>query len=186
MKIEELQAAAEALLFASGEPVTADKLAQALEIDRESVCRIVGALGARLTEQNSGLQIIALEDSFQMCTRPEHAERIRAAFEIKRNAPMSPASMEVLAIIAYNQPVTKAFVEQVRGVDCSGVIAGLCTKGLLEEAGRLELPGRPLLYQTTPNFLRCFGLSSLQELPSPPDRPSEDPVLGEISEEPEA
>ena len=90
--------------------------------------------------------------------------------DIKKNAPLSPAAFEVLAVVAYNQPVTKAYVEQIRGVDCSGVIATLCQKGLLEEKGRLDLPGRPLLYGTTPDFLRCFCLSSLSELPELPDK----------------
>ena len=93
---------------------------------------------------------------------------MRDALELKRNTPLSQAAMEVLAVVAYNQPVTKAFVEQVRGVDCSGVIGSLVQKGLLEERGRMELPGRPLLYGTTENFLRCFGLSSIGELPPPP------------------
>ena len=98
------------------------------------------------------------------------AASLTSALEIRRNAPLSQAAMEVLAVIAYNQPVTKAFVEQVRGVDCSGVIGSLMTKGLIEERGRLELPGRPLLYGTTVNFLRCFGLSSPEELPPLPEK----------------
>ena len=102
-----------------------------------------------------------------MCSKKEYGEYIRRVMDIKRNAPLSQAAMEVLAVIAYNQPVTKAFIEQVRGVDCSGVVGSLASKGLIEEKGRLELPGRPLLYGTTDNFLRCFQIESLDELPVP-------------------
>ena len=101
-------------------------------------------------------------------TREEFAPYIKKAFDIKRRTPLSPASLEVLAVIAYNQPVTRAFIEQVRGVDCSGVVSTLVEKGLIEERGRLELPGKPLLYGTTKNFLRCFGISDLSELPELP------------------
>ena len=100
-----------------------------------------------------------------MCSNPQYAEYVRRILDMRRNTPLSQAGMEVLAIVAYNQPVTKAFVEQVRGVDCSGVLGSLTAKGLIEERGRLELPGRPLLYGTTPNFLRCLNISSLSELP---------------------
>ena len=103
-----------------------------------------------------------------MCSKKEYGEYIRRVMDLKRNTPLSQAALEVLAVIAYNQPVTKAFVEQVRGVDCSGVVGSLTTKGLIEEKGRLELPGRPLLYGTTDNFLRCFQLESLDDLPPLP------------------
>ena len=103
-----------------------------------------------------------------MITRSDYSEYVRRVLEVKKNAPLSQAAFEVLAVVAYNQPVTKAFVEQVRGVDCSGVVNTLCQKGLLEEKGRLDLPGRPLLYGTTDEFLRCFSVSSLDELPSLP------------------
>ena len=125
---------------------------------------------AEYNRPDRGVRILHLEDSYQMCTNSQYGGKVRAALEIRRNAPLSQAAMEVLAVIAYNQPVTKAFVEQVRGVDCSGVIGSLMTKGLIEERGRLELPGRPLLYGTTVNFLRCFGLSSPEELPPLPEK----------------
>ena len=114
-----------------------------------------------------------LEDSYQMCSNPIYAEEIRQALDLHRNTPLSQAAMEVLAIVAYNQPVTKAFVEQIRGVDCSGVLGSLTAKGLIEERGRLELPGRPLLYGTTSDFLRCLNISSLNELPPLPHKKEE-------------
>jgi len=118
------------------------------------------------------LCLLRLGNRYQLCTRTEFAQSVRQALEIKRNAPLSQAAFEVLAVVAYNQPVTKSFVEQVRGVDCSGVVNTLCQKGLLEEKGRLELPGRPLLYGTTTEFLRCFSFSSLEDLPPLPGDPS--------------
>ncbi len=108
-----------------------------------------------------------------MCSSAQFADQVRSALELRRNTPLSQAAMEVLAVVAYNQPVTKAFVDQVRGVDCGGVMATLSAKGLIEERGRLELPGRPLLYGTTENFLRCLHISSLEELPPLPNE-SED------------
>ena len=112
--------------------------------------------------------ILKLEDSYQMTSNKKFADKVRAALDLRRNQPLSNAAMEVLAIIAYNQPVTRAFMEQVRGVDCSGVVATLCEKELIEEAGRLDLPGRPIAFKTTANFLRAFSLSSLEELPALP------------------
>ncbi|MDD3261648.1 MAG: SMC-Scp complex subunit ScpB, partial [Oscillospiraceae bacterium] len=114
---------------------------------------------------NRGVQIVRIEDSYQMCSTPAYARQVRALLEIRHNAPLSQAALEVLAIIAYNQPVTKAFIEQIRGVDSSSTVGSLCQKGLVEERGRLELPGRPLLYGTTLNFLRCMGISSIEEMP---------------------
>lgn len=104
-------------------------------------------------------------DELQFASNPNYIEPVREVMDLKRNAPLSNAAMEVLALVAYNQPVTKAFIEQVRGVDCSGVLGSLSQKELIEEAGRLELPGRPLLYKTTTNFLRCFGVSDISQLP---------------------
>ena len=114
--------------------------------------------------EDGGVRIVKLEDSYQMCSNPAYAEEGRQALDLRRNTPLSQAAMEVLAIVAYNQPVTKAFVEQIRGVDCSGVLGSLTAKGLIEERGRLELPGRPLLYGTTSDFLRWLNISSLSEL----------------------
>ncbi len=122
-------------------------------------------------------------DSAQFCTNPAFIEPVRQALDLRRNTPLSQAAMEVLAVVAYNQPVTKAFVEQVRGVDCSGVVGSLVQKGLLEERGRLELPGRPLLYGTTENFLRCFQLASIEQLPPPPGEEDASEESGEDAED---
>lgn len=168
MKINKLNAAIEAILFSSGEPVETEKIAQALEVETDTVHKLVDNLSIQYDDRQSGLQIIKLGDKYQMITRSDFSDYVRSVLEVKKNAPLSQAAFEVLAVVAYNQPVTKAFVEQVRGVDCSGVVNTLCQKGLLEEKGRLDLPGRPLLYGTTDEFLRCFSVSSLDELPSLP------------------
>lgn len=168
MNKEKLISALEAVLFASGDPVSIDRLAATLEISAEKVEQTAEALEKKLDEQKSGINLLRLENTYQLATRAEFAEYIKRAFDIRRKTPLSPAALEVLAVVAYNQPVTRAFVEQVRGVDCSGVITTLVEKGLIEERGRLELPGKPLLYGTTKNFLRCFSISDLSELPPLP------------------
>ena len=170
MTNEQIRAACEAILFASGEPVEAARIAEALELDIDTVNGAMWELGRALAERGSGICLLRLGSKYQLCSRSDYAQQVRSVLDIKKNAPLSPAAFEVLAVVAYNQPVTKAYVEQIRGVDCSGVIATLCQKGLLEEKGRLDLPGRPLLYGTTPDFLRCFCLSSLSELPELPDK----------------
>lgn len=173
MNETEIKKMLEAVLFASAEPLESQKIAQALEIDEIIVDKLLSELSVQY-EKTSGLRILKLDDKYQLCTAPEFAPQIRSVLEVKRNAPLSQAAFEVLAVIAYNQPVTKAFVEQVRGVDCSGVIASLCKRKLIEEKGRLELPGRPLVYGTTANFLRCFSMTSLSELPKIPENKEND------------
>ncbi len=143
---KELQAAAEAVLFSVGEPIELERIAAALEIESESTEQLLMNLSASLDERGSGICLLKLGNKYQLSSRAQFAPQIRSVLEVKRNAPLSQAAFEVLAVIAYNQPVTKSFVEQVRGVDCSGVIATLCQKKLIEEKGRLDLPGRPLLY----------------------------------------
>lgn len=170
MTNEEIRAACEAILFASGEPVELSRIAQSLEIDAEIISGALWELSMQLDERKSGICLLRLGSKYQLCSRTEYAQYVRNALDLKKNAPLSPAAFEVLAVVAYNQPVTKAYIEQIRGVDCSGVIATLCQKGLLEEKGRLDLPGRPLLYGTTPDFLRCFCLSSLSDLPELPEK----------------
>ena len=155
----------EALLFASGEPISLDRLSEASGIEPETVVR----LERKYNVSDSAIRVLRLENSYQLSTREEYAPYIKRAMENKRQARLSPAALEVLAVVAYNQPVTKAFVEQVRGTDSSGVINTLVERELLYEAGRLELPGRPITYKTTDNFLRCFKLESLAQLPSLPD-----------------
>ncbi len=159
----------EAVLFAAGEPVETERLCLALSLDEIIVLEALEKLEEKYSSEESGLCLLRLDTKYQLCTKKLYADEIRSVIEIKKNAPLSQAAFEVLAIIAYNQPVTKAFVEQIRGVDCSGVISSLCQKSLIEEKGRLDLPGRPLIYGTTPEFLRCFSISSLDELPQIPE-----------------
>ncbi len=168
MTVNEMIPSFEAILFAAGEPVEIEKFCSVFETDAETVEGVMDMLSDRLENSGSAVKLVRLDFSYQLCTKKEYAEHIRSVLDLRRKAPLSQAALEVLAVIAYNQPVTKAYVEQVRGVDCSGVVSTLVEKGLLEEKGRLELPGRPLLYGTTANFLRCFGLKNLDELPEVP------------------
>ncbi len=158
----------EAMLFAAGEPVEAAKIAEILELDVENVTKMLASLADIYEERNSGICLIRIDGKYQLCTKEEYADDVRKLLEIKKNTPLSQAAFEVLAIIAYNKTVTKSFIEQIRGVDCSGSIANLVQKGLIEEKGRLDLPGRPLVYGTTDRFLRCFSLNSLEDLPDLP------------------
>jgi len=157
--------AVEAVLFAAGEPVAREKLAEIFGITPTEIMLVVEKLEKSLDEHSSGFQVVYTESSVQLCTRAEHAPFVTSYLEIKRNAPISKPALEALSVVAYRQPVTKGYVEQVRGVDCSGIINSLVEKGLIEEKGRLDAPGRPILYGTTLAFLKCFGLNSLSELP---------------------
>ena len=168
------------MLFASGDPISIDRLSQVFEIKPEEIEQYIKELKAKLDSNNSGFDVVRLENTYQLVTREEFAPYIKKAFDIKRRTPLSPASLEVLAVIAYNQPVTRAFIEQVRGVDCSGVVSTLVEKGLIEERGRLELPGRPLLYGTTKTFLRSFSLNDLSDLPP---LPKDNPEVNDIGEQ---
>ena len=163
-----LMGAVEAIVFASGDPVSVEQIAEVLEVDRRTLEPQIGFLMEETNREGRGIRLVELDGYLQMCTVSEYSEAVRKTLEMRRNTPLSQAAMEVLAVIAYNQPVTKAYIEQVRGVDCGAVLNGLTAKGLIEERGRLELPGRPLLYGTTPDFLRCLNIQSLQELPPPP------------------
>ena len=160
----------EALLFAAGEPVLKSRLAALTELSESEVEKLAQELKEEYDENMRGFSLIELNEKYQLCSRKDYFQKIREMLEIKRNSPLSSAAFEVLAVIAYNQPVTKSFVEQVRGVDCSGVISSLYDKGLIEEKGRLELPGKPLIYGTTDTFLRCFGVKDLSELPPLPQK----------------
>lgn len=168
MEIQEKLGAVEAVLFASGEPIELYRLSQATGIDVGALPQLIRLLNERYDDYKSGICIKKLDSSYQMCSREEFAPQIRAALETKKNTPLSNAAMETLTIIAYNQPVSKSFVENVRGVDSSSVVNNLVEKGLVEEAGRLDVPGKPIVYRTTPVFLRTFGLSSISELPPLP------------------
>ncbi len=179
MKSEKLIEAFEAVLFAGGEPTSIERLSQVFEITPEKTVETMELLAAKMRKNGSGLEILRLENTYQFATKTEYAEYIKRAFDMRRRTPLSSAALEVLAVVAYNQPVTKSFIEQVRGVDCSGVVTTLIEKGLIEERGRLELPGKPLLYGTTKNFLRCFSLSDLTELPELPKTGNEVSDVGE-------
>lgn len=164
-----------AILFAAGEPLETDRMAEVLTLSTAECAEQCGLIAAELDREEFPLELRRLENCWQLCTRTGYDGIIRAALELRSNAPLSAAAMEVLAVIAYNQPVTRSFIEQVRGVDSSSVVATLEEKGLIEEAGRLELPGRPIAFKTTAAFLRCFGLSDLSELPEiqPPEEEEE-------------
>ncbi len=168
MNSKELKRGIEAVLFASGEPISIERLAQTFEITPEEIVNATDDLAKEYKAGGRGIVIVRLENTYQMASDERYAEYIKKAFDMRRRTPLSSAALEVLAVVAYNQPVTKSFIEQVRGVDCSGVVSTLVEKGLIEEQGRLELPGKPLLYGTTKNFLRCFCISDLSELPPLP------------------
>ena len=168
MQIDEKISIIEAILFASGDPIDSEKLSLASGIELESVAKLIQLLGDRYEESSSSLKVLKLGNCFQLTTRIEYSSYIKTALENKRTATLSPAAFEVLTIIAYNQPVTKSFVEHIRGIDSSSTVNTLVEKDLLEEAGRLDVPGRPISYKTTNTFLRCFKLSSIDELPPLP------------------
>lgn len=168
MELNYMSGAVESILFASGEPIERKKLAEVLEIEPERIDAIVDELRESYRNENRGFEILKLEQTYQMCSSPYYGEVTKKALDHRRNTPLSNAALEILSIVAYNQPVTKAYVEQIRGVDCFYGINALVEKGLIEEKGRLDAPGRPWLYGTTADFLRCFGLRSLEELPDLP------------------
>ena len=159
----------EAIVFASGEPIERLRLIEALGCSPERLDAVLCEIQEMYDDADSAVQLLFLGSKVQFATRPQYAAAVRNVLDMKRNQPLSPAAFEVLAIVAYNQPVTKAFVEQIRGVDCGGVMNTLCQRGLIEECGRLDLPGRPLIYCTTADFLKCFCMSTLAELPEIPD-----------------
>lgn len=169
MKINEGISAVEAILFAHGEPIEAEKLCAAAGVEADMPEKLVQLLIDRYESTGSALTVLKLGNSYQLAVKAEFFDYVSAALESKKNTPLSPAAMEVLTIVAYNQPVTKGFVEHVRGIDSSSVVNSLVEKNLLEEAGRLDVPGKPIAYKTTAAFLRCFQLSSLDDLPALPD-----------------
>ena len=165
MEQNELQRTLMAILFAAGEPVSVQRLAQTLERDPDEIRRETRQLMDALSFHRSGIRIVQLEDAFQMCSAAEQAEFVSRTLETRKPPKLSQSQLETLTVIAYYQPATKAYVEQIRGVDSAYSVSALLTKKLICEAGRLNVPGRPILYRTTPDFLRVFGLQSLDELP---------------------
>lgn len=168
MDIQELEAAVEAIVFASGEPVGIDRICLALELDRDTAEKLLRKLEDRYAYERRGVRLVRMEDSYQLCSAPEYGDAVRKAFEIRKSAKLSQPALEVLTIIAYFQPTTRAYVDQVRGVDSSYTVGLLLDRKLIEECGRLQVPGRPHLYRTTKEFLRVFHISSLEELPEIP------------------
>ena len=162
----ETPAALEAILFACGSPVQFDRLCEILGITPEGLREAAGILKEKYSDdRESGIQLITVESAYQLCTKAYVAEYVKKALELRKAPPLSKASLEVLAIIAYNQPVTRSFIEMVRGVDSASIVASLVDKGLVTERGTLDAPGRPTLFGTTDAFLRCFGLESIDDLP---------------------
>lgn len=165
MESEELQRAIEAILFAAGERMDIQRLSAALETDPSDIEKAADALADQYAFERRGIRILKLEKGYQMVSSGEMADYVTRALETRKPPKLSSSQLETLTIIAYYQPATKAMVEQIRGVDSSYSVAALLNKKLIEEAGRLNVPGRPIQYKTTPDFLRTFGLSSLEELP---------------------
>ena len=163
-----LEAGLEAVLFAAGDAVTIERLSAALEAAPAELLDAAAALENRYDFENRGIMLLRIEDKLQLASRPMYGPYVRRVTESRRPPALSPAALEVLTIIAYRQPVTRAFIDQLRGVDSGGTLAGLAEKQLIEEAGRLEVPGRPILYRTTGRFLQAFALESLDDLPALP------------------
>lgn len=165
MELDELQRAIEAILFASGERIDIQRFAYTLEVDPDEIEKAADALSNTYAFERRGIRILKLEKGYQMVSAGDMAGYVTKALETRKPPKLSSSQLETLTIIAYYQPATKAMVEQIRGVDSAYSVAALLNKKLIEEAGRLNVPGRPIQYKTTPDFLRTFGLSSLEELP---------------------
>lgn len=165
MTPEKLPAAIEAVLFASGAPLEKERMKDIFESSDEELFAAIEVLKKKYDGDECGIMLIEVENAFQLCTKSIYSAQIKKALELKKVPPLSKASLEVLAITAYNQPVTRSFIEQVRGIDSASIVNSLCDKGLIAERGYLDAPGRPVLFCTTDAFLRCFGLSSIDDLP---------------------
>ncbi len=163
----------ESILFASGDPYPVERLMALLDLSREEVLASARRIGDRYRYEHRGIRLLILENALQLGSAPENADWVRRALDTRKPARLSPAALEVLAIAAYFQPVTRTYIEQIRGVDSSYTVSLLTEKGFLEPCGRLDAPGRPMQFRTTAAFLRVFGLSSLDELPSFGDQASE-------------
>ncbi|MBQ7699083.1 MAG: SMC-Scp complex subunit ScpB [Clostridia bacterium] len=164
MEIKELACSIEAILFAAGYPVEVIKLMETTGADKDQFEDAIGVLNEKY-DGESGVRLVFLDGRYQLCTNEKYLDIVREALGIRRGGNLSRASLEVLAVIAYNQPTTRSFIEQVRGVDCTYTVSSLLEKGLIEVCGKLDAPGRPSLYKTSPDFLRVFGLSSVHDLP---------------------
>ena len=168
LEMKEVEAAIEGILFASGEPVAVDRICMAMDMDRPTVELVLQKLTDYYAYERRGMRLLKMEDSYQLCSAPEYGDIIRRAFEVRKPAKLSQPALEVLTIIAYYQPTTRAYVDQIRGVDSSYTVGLLLDRHLIEECGRLQVPGRPRLYRTTQAFLQAFHLRSLDDLPEMP------------------
>ena len=167
--MNDLSSAIEAILFAAGEAVPAARISLILGVNESEVMECASSLQQEYVKSNRGIRILRLDDKLQMCSAPEHSAYIGKILEQRKPPMLSQAALETLAIVAYFQPVTRAYVEQLRGVDSSYTVSVLCERGLIEECGRLDVPGRPAAFRTTDVFLRTMGVSSLEELPELPE-----------------
>ena len=165
MEQADIQRALMAILFAAGESVEASRISQTLEVDEDEIHTAAKAMMDELSFNRSGIRMVKLENAYQLCSSPEMASYVTRTLETRKPPRLTASQLETLTVIAYYQPATKAYVEQIRGVDSSYSVNALLTKKLIEDCGRLNVPGRPILYRTTPDFLRTFALSSLDELP---------------------
>lgn len=169
METKELERAVEGILFAAGEPVKIERMAAVLAVEPQEVESAGLAIADRLKSESRGVRIVKLDDMLQMCSAPEISDVIRQCLETRKPPKLSPSALEVLSIVAYFQPVTRAYIEEVRGVDSSYTVSVLTDRGLIEPCGHLDAPGRPTIFRTTPAFLRTFAISSLEELPALPE-----------------
>lgn len=174
MEQQALCSAMEAILFAAGDSVESTRLCAVLGVERPALEEAAAALEGDYRTRQRGIRLIRLEDSYQLVSAPEWSDEIVRALEKRRISKLSPTALEVLAIVAYYQPVTRSYIEKIRGVDSSYTVAFLTERGLIAPCGRLEAPGRPTLFGTTEQFLRVMGISSLDELPPLPDTSTED------------
>ena len=169
MEREELLSAVEAIIFAAGEPIEASRIGLVLGEETETIISCARELADAYEESKSGIRLVRMAESLQLCSAPEFSTYVQRALEVRRPPRLSQSALEALAVIAYFQPVTRAYIDQVRGVDSSYTVSSLLDRGLIEPAGRLEAPGRPTLYQTSPLFLRTMGIECLEELPVLPE-----------------
>lgn len=169
MEIREIEGAIEGILFASGEPISLERIAGVLGVDTHIVSDTADVIADRYSFERRGIRLVRMDNQLQLCSSPEYADYIRLALETRKQPQLTQPALEVLAIIAYFQPVTRTYIEQVRGVDSSYTVNLLQDRGLVEQCGRLSVPGRPVLYRTTTAFLRTFGVTSLSELPPLPE-----------------
>ena len=189
LESKDIESAIEAILFAAGHPVSYETLGETLDLFESQVKKKVFDFAKKYNSDKSrGIMLLAFETSCQLCTKEQYIPFIKEALGIRKGGNLSASSLEVLAIVAYNEPVTRAFIDTVRKVDSAYVVASLCEKNLIEACGRLDVPGRPNLYRTTPTFLRCFGIDSLEQLPyvDLPRSPAEGEIIPLDIDVPEA